>query len=68
MSRSARAAAGGLGILLGLLFYAGAIGWLAQRLGSLPLVAEIAFYAFFGIAWIWPCRWLLRWIGRADKA
>lgn len=65
MNRQARTLCGMLGLMLGLLLYAGAIGWLAAWIGPMSLVPEMLFYAFFGIAWIFPARPVLKWIGRA---
>lgn len=65
MSRQARTVLGMAGLLLGLFFYIGAVGWLGAWLGPMPLLATVLFYAFFGIAWIFPGRLILKWIGRA---
>lgn len=52
--------------LIGLAFYVGAVGWLAEFLGDMPTVLEIFFYAVAGIAWIFPARSLMKWMTKEN--
>ncbi|GAB4141031.1 MAG: hypothetical protein Tsb0016_08510 [Sphingomonadales bacterium] len=65
MNRRARTGLGMMILLLGLFFYIAVVSALAAWAEPMPFWAQVAFYGFFGVAWIFPGRWLLKWIGRA---
>ena len=41
-------------------------GWLTDRYGRLPILAEVAFYIALGFLWALPFRPVFRGIGKAD--
>ena len=51
-------------LLIGLALYA----LIAMRVGATALpdhwLADLAFYAVAGVAWVWPAAKLVRWMGR----
>ncbi|MGD8325848.1 MAG: DUF2842 domain-containing protein [Sphingomonadales bacterium] len=52
--------------LVGLALYVGAVAWLADFLGDMPMFLEILFYAIAGIAWIVPVRSLMKWMTKEN--
>ena len=67
MSASGRRLVAMLGLVIGLAVYA----LVVARVAGLVLppynwLAHLAFYAVFGIVWIWPAVWLIRWSARGD--
>ena len=69
MSASARNLVAVLGLVVGLAVYA----LVVARVAGLVLppynwLAHLAYYAVFGVAWIWPAARLIRWSARGDGA
>lgn len=51
-------------LIIGLVLYAGFIGWLAEVIGEMPLAIELVYYVIAGIVWIFPVRHLMKWMTR----
>jgi Protein of unknown function (DUF2842) len=62
MTATSRKAVGMLGLILGLVIYAGLVGAIMGAIGRLPVVAEILAYGVLGIAWILPVKPLFIWM------
>ncbi|MFN6952123.1 MAG: DUF2842 domain-containing protein [Albidovulum sp.] len=43
-------------------------GWIGDRYGRLPVLAELAVYVILGFLWALPFRFVFRGIGRPDPA
>jgi len=41
-------------------------GWLTDRYGRLPILAEVAVYVALGVLWVLPFRPIFRGIGKED--
>jgi hypothetical protein len=57
-----------LGLVLGLVIYALGIIQIGVHLSLASLWLQTPFYVFAGLLWLWPARWLLRWIGKGRSS
>ena len=62
MKPTLRKPVGVLGVIAGLMIYAGLVASLAGPIGRLPVLAQAALYLVLGIIWILPLRPLLIWM------
>lgn len=61
-----RHAIGILVLVAGLVVYALAAMLAGAALTAAHWLVELAFYVVAGLAWLWPARFLLRWMARDD--
>ncbi|GAK33985.1 hypothetical protein JCM17846_32060 [Iodidimonas nitroreducens] len=65
---SYRSLVGILGLVLGLVIYALGVIQIGVHLSLASLWLQTPFYVFAGLLWLWPARWLLRWIGKGRSS
>ena len=53
---------GVLGLVLGLLVYAGAVAWASRWIEQLPTLLQALVYLVLGVAWLLPLRRFLIWM------
>ncbi|MBM3523650.1 MAG: DUF2842 domain-containing protein [Alphaproteobacteria bacterium] len=53
-------------LVIGLTLYALIMMALGASLLPENALVQLAFYAFAGLAWLWPARALLHWMARGD--
>ncbi|HVI29296.1 DUF2842 domain-containing protein [Hansschlegelia sp.] len=55
-------------LLIGVMVYAFAVLTIGQiRMAEAGPLAQLAFFAFFGLVWIVPAALLIRWMERVDR-
>lgn len=62
LSPAARRALGGFAIVAWLALYIGAAALIGERLTRAPALAQLAFYAVAGVAWVLPLRPVFAWM------
>jgi hypothetical protein len=62
LSPAARRALGGFGIVVWLVLYIGAAAAIGDRMTVAPLLAQVAFFAIAGVAWVLPLRPVFTWM------
>jgi len=69
MKPNPRSLFGSLFLVAGLVLYAGAAIRLALLAESWPIWAEALLYAFLGLIWLAPAKWLLAWMagGKSEE-
>lgn len=59
---------GGIVLVIGVMIYAFIVMIVGQvRLAQSGPFAQLAYFAVFGLIWIVPAAWLIRWMERVDR-
>lgn len=61
---SSRSLTGMILMIVGLTLYAFAAAAIGDLMVTWPLFVQMLFYLIAGLAWIWPAKKLLEWMGR----